>query len=163
VIHPALPGSGVEPDGRAGAPTTACPSPAGSEHPVLPTKPHDSCLDGGFANTGALVPGVAIRIAQIRDGTSNTLLVGELSWPAVSEAGWARGQSDGSCSTVYTAKNVMYPMGTYGTADDAVPSLVPVRYTAPSSSGLTHDVRPRRTNRADFALTSTTPAPAPRR
>lgn len=82
-----------------------------------------------------------------------------------------------------------YQLGTYGTADgavvgshrvivvaddpvalaaakgpdDAVPSLVPLRYTAPSSSGLTHEVRPGRTNRADFDLTTATPAPAPRR
>jgi prepilin-type processing-associated H-X9-DG protein len=34
---------------------------------------------GGFANTGLLVPGVTVRITDVKDGASNTLLLVEIS------------------------------------------------------------------------------------
>ena len=61
-----------------------------------------------FGNNGAAT------MTMIRDGTSNTFLLGELSWD---DAGchrmWARGTNDDSCKSSASAKNVEHGIGIY--------------------------------------------------
>jgi prepilin-type N-terminal cleavage/methylation domain-containing protein/prepilin-type processing-associated H-X9-DG protein len=90
---------------------------------------------GQFATTGVLCINTQRRIAEITDGTSNTLLVGELSWnsaPTFREYGWTlpadwarstSGMTDARVS--YCCRNIRYPLeqmtlrlGVEGNAND---------------------------------------------
>jgi prepilin-type N-terminal cleavage/methylation domain-containing protein len=88
-----------------------CPSPAGAKYPILgsPDGGSYACFGGGFANTGVLYPMSHVRMADITDGSSNTLMLGEVAWDCglVGWVGWPRGCDDGS-STTYAGKNVLY-------------------------------------------------------
>jgi prepilin-type N-terminal cleavage/methylation domain-containing protein/prepilin-type processing-associated H-X9-DG protein len=67
---------------------------------VNPTATH-----GGFSLQGVLGVNTQVRMGQISDGTSNTLMVGEISWTnANCYRPWTRGW-DGAASA--TAKNVV--------------------------------------------------------
>jgi hypothetical protein len=87
----------------------ACPTTNGAQYPILPT-PGWGCGGGGFANTGVLYPMSRVRMADVTDGSSNTLLLGELAWDCgvIGWVGWPRGCDDGSGQT-YATKNVLYP------------------------------------------------------
>ncbi len=68
---------------------------------------------GGFANQGILYANSWIRMAEILDGTSNTFIVGEISWEdANCYRAWHRGVSSYTSSTGQgasgTAKNIEY-------------------------------------------------------
>lgn len=63
--------------------------PIGGVYPSLPS------LQGGFATGGVLYRNSAIKLTSIRDGTSNTILLGEMSWtqPEATSGyrAWSRG------------------------------------------------------------------------
>jgi prepilin-type N-terminal cleavage/methylation domain-containing protein/prepilin-type processing-associated H-X9-DG protein len=65
-------------------------------------------LHGGFSNQGVLGPNTRVTIGAITDGTSNTLLVGELSWKdANCYRPWTRGWDSDAMAA---SKNVTNPM-----------------------------------------------------
>jgi prepilin-type N-terminal cleavage/methylation domain-containing protein/prepilin-type processing-associated H-X9-DG protein len=65
---------------------------------------------GGFSHHGILGPNFKVTMADIVDGTSNTLLVGELSWKdANCYRPWTRGWDS---EAMASAKNVTNPLNT---------------------------------------------------
>jgi prepilin-type N-terminal cleavage/methylation domain-containing protein len=79
-------------------------------HPTNSQRPYSatSTGQGGFARQGTLGPNTKTRLADLRDGTSNTLVVGELSWAdSNSYRVWTRGW-DGSA--IGSCKNVQNPI-----------------------------------------------------
>ena len=111
--HPALgPVYGMDYYGVMGAKETGCPSPPGARYPIIPIPPmwmDNGCGCGGHANTGILYPNSAVRIGDVRDGTSNTLMVGEIAWDTEQFWPWTYGTSDGYVG-VYSAKHVRHPI-----------------------------------------------------
>ncbi len=85
-----------------------CPTPSNAQYPVLPT-PGWGCGGGGYANTGILYPMSGVRMGEVKDGSSNTLMIGEIAWDCglVGWVGWPRGCDDGNGGT-YATKNVLY-------------------------------------------------------
>ena len=67
---------------------------------------------GGYATGGVFLRNEVVRVADIRDGTSNTFTVGELSWEAGIHHTWPEGLSDGWSHTAMS-KNVAYPLNSY--------------------------------------------------
>ncbi|MCG8583365.1 MAG: DUF1559 domain-containing protein [Pirellulales bacterium] len=71
---------------------------------------------GGYAREGTMLHDASVSMAMIRDGSSNTYLLGELSWDG---AGiyrmWARGTNDNdSCKASASAKNIEHAIGVFG-------------------------------------------------
>lgn len=75
--------------------------------------------NGQFATTGVLCINRGYRIADILDGSSNTFLLGEMSWKSCPPApwsgviatDWARSTSGGSdAAYAYCCRNVRYPL-----------------------------------------------------
>jgi len=70
---------------------------------------------GGYATGGMFLRNESVRIASVLDGTSHTLVVGELSWEA-GENGiyhtWPAGLSDGWSHSQMT-KNIAFPLNSY--------------------------------------------------
>jgi prepilin-type N-terminal cleavage/methylation domain-containing protein len=100
---------------------TACP--AGAPYTTIPGTP---CWSGGFANTGVLYPMSCIRMADIKDGTSNTLMLGELAWGECASTlwvSWARGVSDGGGGS-YGSRNILYPINV-AKFDEKAPNIIP--------------------------------------
>jgi prepilin-type N-terminal cleavage/methylation domain-containing protein len=88
--------------------------------------PELPCWGGGYANTGILYGGSSIQMRDVRDGSSNTFMLGELAWDSgnVGWVTWARGDSDGVAS-LYTAKNILYPINCGRKYDPNNPSPYP--------------------------------------
>ena len=87
-----------------------CPMPT-APHTVL-ENPYGGCGGiggGGHANTGIMYGGSSTRIKHITDGTSKTLLLGELAWNCgiMAWVPWTRGNSDGG-GTIYSGRNVLF-------------------------------------------------------
>lgn len=102
-------------------PKTACPSPSGDPYNVIGVP---NCTAGGIATGGVLtlepdpnnpqktaaadkLKGRNTRFAEITDGTSKTLMVGEISWNIYGPRVWIVGVSGGY---VYSGRNVAYPL-----------------------------------------------------
>jgi len=96
-------------------------SPSGSHYPTDPLQTEyvidvrsldENATMGGnvvlgpFANTGTIIIGGGVTIESIRDGTSNTFLLGEISWnDYAAHRNWARG-------TAITSRWAYVPDGT---------------------------------------------------
>ncbi|WP_254509306.1 DUF1559 domain-containing protein [Anatilimnocola floriformis] len=66
---------------------------------------------GGYSKQGVLGPGAGVSFREITDGTSNTIMVGELSWGKAANAtfyrGWNRGcGNDSSTYGCTSCKNI---------------------------------------------------------
>jgi prepilin-type N-terminal cleavage/methylation domain-containing protein len=73
------------------------------------------CGDAGPAATnGVIYPGSEVKLGQVTDGTSQTLLVGEISWDCGPQRVWIVGVASETLpyNYLYTAKNVRWPMNT---------------------------------------------------
>ena len=69
---------------------------------------------GDYARSGTMLHDESVTIDEIRDGTSNTFLLGELSWEGTNNyRSWVRGTSEGSCGASSSAKNVEYGIGIF--------------------------------------------------
>ena len=89
---------------------------------------------GGLATGGTLLHDASVHIAEIRDGTSNTYLLGELSWDSAGVyRNWARGSDDDeACKCIASAKNIEnsmivagYPTFGFGFNDASFGSMHP--------------------------------------
>jgi len=70
---------------------------------------------GQFATTGILTRDSGVRISLIKDGSSNTMMVGEHSWKSRVYRPWPGGIGDsGGGMHAMTMKNVLYPMHSVG-------------------------------------------------
>jgi prepilin-type N-terminal cleavage/methylation domain-containing protein len=69
---------------------------------------------GGVASNGLMFAHSKVRSREVTDGTSKTMMIGELSWL---EAGgtrtWLVGLSNAGSNHMYNSKNIAYPMRTY--------------------------------------------------
>jgi prepilin-type N-terminal cleavage/methylation domain-containing protein/prepilin-type processing-associated H-X9-DG protein len=94
-----------------GAKNSGCPSPAGAQYPVAGYgTPSCSCSAGGIATTGIMYPGSRVGMAQVCDGASNTLLLGEQAWDIGElRRSWMIGVSNGGCF-IYSGRNIQYPI-----------------------------------------------------
>ena len=78
------------------------------------TYPHDPnpTGHGGYSNTGVLFRNSSTKLGEITDGTSNTMLVGEISWTASNTfRSWGRGVSG---NTSGGAKNMEFGINVQG-------------------------------------------------
>lgn len=74
---------------------------------------------GGHASNGVLYRNSATALKKITDGSSHTLLIGELAWDRTSFYGsWMSGSSNGG-SLNYAGKNVTYPLNSLTSAVSA--------------------------------------------
>lgn len=74
---------------------------------------------GGFATTGILIRDGDVRISRIRDGSSNTFMVGEHSWESHLYRPWPAGIGDsGNGKDAMNCKNIRYSLHSLS-ADDA--------------------------------------------
>lgn len=78
---------------------------------------------GAWADNGLIYPGSAISFREVTDGTSNTMMVGEVSWLGSGPTRtWIVGSSDFTNRYIYNSKNVAHPLGVAyrdGTSDTA--------------------------------------------
>ena len=83
----------------------------GDDYPELDVGSH-----GGFATGGTMMHNAGVSLAMIRDGTSATFLLGELSWDGVGVyRSWVRGTNINEPSRPCgSAKNVNYALGVFG-------------------------------------------------
>lgn len=83
----------------------------GADYPLK-----DVGTQGGFALGGAMRHDQGLDMSLIRDGTSNTMLLGELSWAnAGVYRSWARGADDAEpCICIASAKNIANGLSLFG-------------------------------------------------
>ena len=69
---------------------------------------------GGAATNGAIYPGSTVQVGDVSDGSSQTFLVGEISWNCGPQRVWMSGVASERYpeSYVYTSKNIFWPMNT---------------------------------------------------
>ena len=85
----------------------------------LPTPAQYKCQEltmgfGGYCSQGAFYYPSGIDIASVRDGTSNTLFIGEVAWPGLTfYRGFHRGyypEPSNRGTLILAARNVQYPI-----------------------------------------------------
>jgi prepilin-type processing-associated H-X9-DG protein len=88
--------------------------PIGSQDPPPFDDPGGAGGNGGVAINGVIFPLSNLDVGDITDGTSNTIMFGEMSWDIGPQEPWivgstARdGNANSSFGTVYNAKNIKY-------------------------------------------------------
>jgi prepilin-type N-terminal cleavage/methylation domain-containing protein len=96
---------------------------------------------GGTAVNGSIIPVVPIELGDITDGTSNTILFGEMSWDVRPTTNTERPWIVGSTSYgdafgwLYNAKNIFHPINAVGYSDQ---SGSPTALTTNVSLGSNH-------------------------
>ncbi len=114
---------------RNGSILPGCPPPSGGRTaafaPPFDTYYQDNCStgtanSGGVAINGVIFPISKVNFAKVTDGTSKTMMYGELSWDAGAMEPWIVGSITGSGITdptdksargwVHGAKNVIHPL-----------------------------------------------------
>jgi prepilin-type processing-associated H-X9-DG protein len=91
----------------------ACPLPATVPAPIaaytMGNCPANARV-GGYATNGIIYPDSKINLRRVTDGSSNTIIVGEVSWRGSGPTRtWIVGGLTGG-GWVYAAENVRYPM-----------------------------------------------------
>jgi prepilin-type N-terminal cleavage/methylation domain-containing protein/prepilin-type processing-associated H-X9-DG protein len=75
--------------------------------------PNPSGRSGGLAANGIMTPHIKVGTKKITDGTSKTMVVGELSWIKSGQTRtWIVGLSHNGSSYIYNAENIVWPMHT---------------------------------------------------
>jgi hypothetical protein len=97
---------------------TGTSAPAGCYAPVIGNQ---NATHGGAAQSGVLCWRLNVRVRDITDGTSNTLVVGEQAWDprriGYGDNGnrdWTQGSTDGNGMAIYAMKNVANPINSQG-------------------------------------------------
>lgn len=95
----------------------SCPVAGNEVHPAstYEMSPNATCNDaGGSALNGVMFPGGKTTFKSITDGSTNTFLIGEISWDVGPQRVWLVGSASktGVYSYQYTAKNMMHPLNT---------------------------------------------------
>jgi prepilin-type N-terminal cleavage/methylation domain-containing protein len=99
----------------------------GSAYAVYPGNP----VHGVIARQGPFAPNSRVRLATLTDGTSNTLLVGEISWKGADcYRVWSRGWDSGALTA---GKNVVHPINAQ--AWTTVDNFNDVRFGSPHGGG----------------------------
>ena len=107
-INPLENATGVTQNNQEGVMSIQYVGIAGSARPVPGADPNNGTFDCGHGwscNNGMLVPNEAIKIAKCTDGTSNTMLLSEVVFPAADETFDIRGDwlnDDRPCSMYMT-------------------------------------------------------------
>lgn len=96
---------------------TTCPMAANATYPnsTYDTSDASTCSGaGGCALNGVMYPGSKVTFKDVTDGSTNTFLIGEISWEVGPQRVWLVGSASKTAvyNYNYTAKNVMYPLNT---------------------------------------------------
>ncbi len=83
---------------------TACPAPAESPHSMLTVH---GCNQDGTASNGVMFPNSGVMAGAVKDGFSNTFLLGELSWDGGGTRPWLAGKAQ---TWQYSGRNIMWPI-----------------------------------------------------
>lgn len=92
-----------------------CPLSSFARYPNSTYTYSGNCSDGGgTANNGLIYPLSEVNLKEVIDGTTNTIIIGELSWDSGPQRFWIIGSSSLTihASYNYTAKNVRFPFNT---------------------------------------------------
>ena len=91
-----------------------CPLPSGLTFPASTYEISSECDAGGSALNGIIYPGSKTSFKDIGDGSTNTFLLGEISWDVGPQRVWLVGAASRTklYNYQYTAKNMMHPLNT---------------------------------------------------
>ena len=84
----------------------------GGEYSLLPWHPDAGgqlYFGGGHADNGLIYRNSAVNFSDVFDGTSSTLMMGEMSWEGAYYGSWLAGLSNGMALS-YASKNVAHPL-----------------------------------------------------
>lgn len=104
----------------------ACPVPAGASYPAStytmasrPGKAPSCASGGGSASNGVMFPFSKVNMKDVADGSTYTLMVGEISWRVGPQRIWAVGSASLTVpeNFNYCAKNIAFPLNTAFRAD----------------------------------------------
>ena len=92
----------------------SCPHDPNAAYPKNSYTMSTSCdgTSGGSATNGVIVPAGKVNLKEVTDGSSLTLIVGELAWDAGGQRSWMIGsqRQDDPASHNYSSKNVRWPL-----------------------------------------------------
>jgi len=90
----------------------SCPSPPGDPYTIVAPVNTTCSETGGYATNGIMYPNSKTRPKDVTDGTSNTFLIGEISWNAYGNRTWFVGSIHTNQEWAYSGRNIAYPMYT---------------------------------------------------